>query len=144
MDDTYKMLTSFSEIIPQKKRRDSRHWWRRICSRKFRPTIIKKTIYVTLITVAITLIWLLYTKPTDTLALLWAILLCAIIIPDKSKEEKSKSYAEILKEVEEIKRRTQDPTTPEARYVAEIRERNNHWLRRLRFKWRRMKAKYNI
>ena len=116
-------------MIVQKRCRDSHHWWRRIQSRKYRPTIIKKTIYVTFLTVAFVAICLLYTKPVDTLALLWAILFIAIIIPDKSKRKKSKSYAEILREVEEIERRTQDPTTPEARYVAEIRERSKEKVR---------------
>ena len=112
-----------------KKRRDSSHLWRRIQSRKYRPTILKKVVYLTLITVAFALICLLYTKPTDTLALLWAILFIAIIIPDKSEEKKDESFSDCLREVEEIERRTQDPTTPEARYVAEIRERSKEKVR---------------
>ena len=108
-------------MIVQKRRRDSRHWWRRIQSRKYRPTIINKTIYVTFLTVAFVAICLLYTKPVDTLALLWAILFIAIIIPDKSEEKKDESFSDCLREVEKIRKRSETPGTPEWIYMEKLK-----------------------
>lgn len=88
MDKVYKMLAAFCEVIPMKKRRDSRHWWRRIQSKKYYKTIIKKVVCIWFLSIGVYLFTALGIVPNDLLAVVWAILVVAIVIPDKSKQHK--------------------------------------------------------
>ncbi len=78
-----------------KKRRDSRHWWRRMLSRKYRKPIIKKIIYIWFLSIATYLFTTLHLIPNDLLSVVWAILVVAIVIPGKSAEHIDKSAIDI-------------------------------------------------
>jgi hypothetical protein len=62
-----------------KKRRDSRHWWRRIRSRKYRPLLFKKTIQVTVVTIALGLLAYLTYGQSVLLYLLYLLAWCLMI-----------------------------------------------------------------
>jgi len=84
-DGTVKLRTLFLKGVNMKKRRESSRCYIRIQSRKHRPTVIKKTIYVTALTIFFILLHFLYTAKAESLSLLWAILVVAVVIPDKEK-----------------------------------------------------------
>jgi hypothetical protein len=62
-----------------KKRRESRYWWRRMWSRKYRPLLIKKTIQIMVVTVALTLLALLTTALSILYFLVWCLIVGIII-----------------------------------------------------------------
>ena len=63
-----------------KKRRDSRYWWRRIQSRKYRPLLIKKSIQLVIVTAAICLLAILTRGHYGLYCLAWFFIAGVILI----------------------------------------------------------------
>ena len=63
-----------------KKRRDSRYWWRRIRSRKYRGLLIKKSIQLGIVTIAICLLAILTRGRYGLYGLAWCIITGLILI----------------------------------------------------------------
>jgi hypothetical protein len=70
-------------VYKGKKRRDSRHWWRRIQSRKYRRVLIKKSVVVVIVTAGMYLLARLSSGRNGLCLLAWCIIMCTILIPFK-------------------------------------------------------------
>ncbi|MBW7992841.1 MAG: hypothetical protein FVQ84_22865 [Planctomycetes bacterium] len=66
-----------------KKRRDSRHWWRRIRSRKYKRVLIKKSVLVVMVTAGMYLLASLNSGRNGLCLLAWCLIVCIILIPFK-------------------------------------------------------------
>ena len=62
-----------------KKRRESRYWWRRIRSRKYRPLLFKKTVQVTIVTIALALLAYLTYGQSVLLYYLYCLAWCLMV-----------------------------------------------------------------
>lgn len=68
-----------------KKRRDSRHWWRRIQSRKYKRVLIKKSVQVVMVTAGMYLLACLSSGRNSLCLLAWCLIVCTILVPFKKK-----------------------------------------------------------
>ena len=74
-----------------KKRRDSRHWWRRIQSRKYRRELIVRSILVVLDTAAMCLLKSLNSGRNVLYLLAWCLIVGIILVPFMLKLRASKA-----------------------------------------------------
>ncbi|MBN1806150.1 MAG: hypothetical protein JW837_12960 [Sedimentisphaerales bacterium] len=80
-----------------KKRRDSRYWWRRMWSRKYRPLLIKKTLQITMVTIALSLLALLTAAYGMLYFLAWCLIVGIIIFPLQRQLSDTQSVEHLLK-----------------------------------------------
>ena len=74
-----------------KKRRDSRHWWRRIQSRKYRRELIVRSILVVIVTAAMYLLTSLNSGRNVLYLLAWCLIVGIILVPFMLKLRASKA-----------------------------------------------------
>ena len=93
-----------------KKRRDSRYWWRRIRSRKYRGLLIKKSIQLAIVTAAICVLAILTGGRYDLYFLIWCLIVGVIFISLKQNLRDTESL-EQPQEQRHSKSKLQDITT---------------------------------
>lgn len=93
-----------------KKRRDSRHWWRRIQSRKYRRELIVRSTLVVIVTVTMCLLALLISGLNVLCLLAWCFIVSIILIPfttnlrvPKTQKPKSPKTNAVLQNTENEK-----------------------------------------
>ncbi|MHC4160405.1 MAG: hypothetical protein ACYSSO_15170 [Planctomycetota bacterium] len=115
-----------------RKRRDSRHWWRRIQSHKYRRVLITKSVQVVIVTAGMYLLASLSSGLNGLCLLAWCLIVCTILVPLKKilRGKKSKEPPQVqqalrkLSTSQEIKP-TPPPTTKASTYhIDEIPSKN--------------------
>ncbi len=100
-----------------KKRRDSRHWWRRIQSRKYRRELIVRSILVVIVTATMYLLASLNSGRNDLYLLAWCLIVGIILIPfmlnlrvSKAQKPKSTKADAVLLNTENEKEKKGTPS----------------------------------